>query len=229
MGYQYGAGINAVSTNGEGYMSDANSYGLRLDYALAANLNMYFTGFYADRASNGWPVGVMTQLQTQRQLSVPVSPATSHGAGPPLGGNVAMINFSKGGANAFLMGQGLPGVSTVPANVQNVGGNGSAPNIPDNSLGWEIGAGCEWKLLEGLKTTFRGSYWQPGAWFKWACIDRGAANVPSTVSPVNPPLPQVEGVYISPVAGTGAYGWGVNPAKTIDPIVMFQSTMQVDF
>lgn len=54
LSYQYGAGLNAVNWNGEGYMTDASSWGARIDYAVAANLNVYGSFFYATRVSKGW-------------------------------------------------------------------------------------------------------------------------------------------------------------------------------
>ena len=57
MGYQDGAGLNAVNWNGEGYMTDASSWGARLDYAVASNLNVYTSFFYATRVSKGWAWG----------------------------------------------------------------------------------------------------------------------------------------------------------------------------
>jgi hypothetical protein len=189
MAYQYGAGLNALSRSGEGYMTDANSYGARLDYAVAANLNMYVSGFYADRVSGGWPLGIMT-LTSRQAVGL------------------------EGGGQALLLGQGFGNFA-----VQNLGGNASAPNIPDNSLGWEVTAGVDWKLLEGFKTTLRGAYWQPGKWFSYACVDRTYANV-------------VAANTIVPTAGegpVGSNGWTVNPSRNIDPIFMFQGTMQVDF
>jgi len=196
MGYQYGAGLNALSSTGEGYMTDANSYGARLDYAAAANLNLFFTGFYADRVSNGWPWGVMTLTGTQP-------------AGQP------------GGGQATLMGQG----TAASRAVQNVGGPTSAPNIPDNSLGWEITTGVDWKLLEGFKTTFRGAYWQPGAWFKYATVDRGTANTEMAAYPTAVQTSLDPRFGIGPMAGA----LGVNPTKSLDGIYMFQATMQVNF
>ena len=207
MGYQYGAGLNAISTNGEGYMTDANSYGVRLDYALAANLNMYVSGFYADRVSGGWPWGIMT-IQS----------------GGYYGHNAPASGTGHGGGATALLGQGIVGYTAIPAN-QNVGGSTSAPNIPDSSLGWEVTAGVDWKLLEGLKATLRGAYWQPGAWFKYACVDRAVAS--SAINPdftYNGYAPN----YIQPTQGDGS-GWSVLPSRTIAPIYMFQGTMQVDF
>ena len=202
MAYQYGSGLNALSRSGEGYMTDANSYGARLDYAVAANLNMYVSGFYADRVSGGWPWGIMTVNQQQAAV---------------------------GGGQALLLGQGIRGTSIGLA-TQNVGGNASAPNIPDNSLGWEITAGVDWKLLEGLKTTLRGAYWQPGKWFSYACVDRTYAATLNAAPNVQLTLPA--GSFLVPTGGegpVGSPGWSVSPGKVIDPIYMFQGTMQVDF
>jgi len=76
------------------------------------------------------------------------------------------------------------------------GATGS-PNIPDRALGWEVDAGFDWKLVEGLTTSLLFAYWTPGKWFNYACIDRSvpAWNVP----------------------GPGN-NFGVRPNKTIDPI-----------
>jgi len=78
-----------------------------------------------------------------------------------------------------------------------------APNIPYNSLGWELGVGADWKLLEGLTLRMRGAYWKVGDWFKFACIDKAVANT------WNGPL-----ALVVPVAGDGAAigsGWGIKP------------------
>jgi hypothetical protein len=75
--------------------------------------------------------------------------------------------------------------------------------------------GADWKLLEGLTLRLRGAYWKVGDWFKFACIDKAVANTWST-----------DMKLVVPVAGDG---WGINPAKSIDPIWMFQSVMSVDF
>jgi hypothetical protein len=71
------------------------------------------------------------------------------------------------------------------------------PTIPDTELGWEIGLGADWKLLEQLLLTVRAAYWQPGRWFNYACIDRSVDNWRNQSSTNN---------------------WGVNPDRAIDPI-----------
>jgi hypothetical protein len=183
MGYQYGAGLNAVNWNGEGYMTDASSWGARLDYAVAANLNMYGSFFYATRVSKGW--GWASLVPTES-------------------------------ANVAVLGSPRSTGSTLAA-LQNVLING-APSIPDDFLGWEVTAGVDWKLLEGLTLRARGAYWEPGRWFKYACVDKT--------------LVTFDGFIATPQQSDGAAigsSWGVNPNRSIDPIWGFQSYLVYDF
>jgi hypothetical protein len=192
MGYQYGAGLNAINWNGEGYMTDASSWGARLDYAVASNLNIYASFFYATRISKGWGWGSLVPTTTIN----PVVPSVAVlGTG----------NFNGfGGFNAL----------------QNTFVNG-APNIPDDSLGWELTAGVDWKLLEGLTLRARGAYWEPGRWFKFACVDKTLVTFDPVIGIIPTPL-QTDG------AGAG-FSWGVNPSRAIDPIWGFQSYLVFDF
>ncbi len=50
------------------------------------------------------------------------------------------------------------------------------PTIPDGALGYEIDAGFDWKLLEGLTARCTMGYWVPGKWFSYACVDKSQAN-----------------------------------------------------
>ena len=52
--YDYGSGLNAFNLNGDGYVRDAFVLAARLDYAVAANLNIFGAFFYANRTSNGY-------------------------------------------------------------------------------------------------------------------------------------------------------------------------------
>jgi hypothetical protein len=185
MGYQYGAGLNALNWNGEGYMTDASSCGARLDYAVAANLNVFGSFFYATRVSKGWGWGCLA---------------------PSQGRLVTLL-----GTNSIF----------APAS-QNRLING-APNIPDDSLGWEVTAGVDWKLLEGLTVRMRGAYWEPGRWFKYACVDKTL--VTNLAGPfANSPL------RAQPTDGAAiGSSWGVNPNRSIDPIWGFQSYLVYDF
>ena len=72
-----------------------------------------------------------------------------------------------------------------------------APSVPDRDLGWEAMAGVTWELMDGWPVSVRVSYWQPGKWFNYACVDKGVPNwdIPS---PAN--------------------NWGVRPDRVIDPV-----------
>jgi hypothetical protein len=76
-----------------------------------------------------------------------------------------------------------------------------APSIPDRDLGWEVDVGVAWKLLEDWRIHCRGAYWNPGRWFNYACVDR---SVPNWDKP------------------SSANNFGVNPDRTIDPVLGFE-------
>ncbi|MCL4552424.1 MAG: hypothetical protein M1305_02555, partial [Candidatus Marsarchaeota archaeon] len=84
----------------------------------------------------------------------------------------------------------------------------ASPNIPDRSLGYEIDAGLDWKLLEGCTAGVLVAYWQPGKWFSYACIDR---SVPGWES------------------GTTANSFGTQPGRTIDPVLGGQFSLNFAF
>jgi hypothetical protein len=52
--YNYGSGINGYNLSLDGYLRDAWVLGGRMDYAVAANLNVYGTFLWAERTSNGY-------------------------------------------------------------------------------------------------------------------------------------------------------------------------------
>jgi hypothetical protein len=209
MSYQYGAGLNYLNRNGEGGMADAITYGARLDYAVAANLNLYGTFFYANRQSHGWPWGAITLA----------------------------ADAANGGGKAVVLGvQGKDAdgpfnfALTVPQNDFLTG----APNIPDDSLGWEVNLGADWKLLEGLTLCMRGAYWEVGNWFKYACVDKSLANTSmtaNTASPGSNATATAASGLLSPFIGgvTTGLPLAINPNRPIDPIWMFQAVMVVDF
>lgn len=204
MAYQYGSGLNAVNASGEGMMTDAETYGARLDYAVAANLNVYLTGVYANRLSHGWGWGSLV---------------------PTPGSNVGVYGLVN--QNGLPLGTEA-GVATAPLTMAWPNFT-QAPSIPDNNLGWEINAGADWKLLENFNLHLLFAYWQPGNWFKYACVDKGlltAADVSGQLAFNIPPG------FIAPLATTGnaiGSGWGVNPNRSIDPVMAFNATMNVDF
>ncbi len=58
LSYTYGSGNNSFTQDSHhGYMTDANSFGARIDYAVAANLNLFVSFFHAERVSHGYPWG----------------------------------------------------------------------------------------------------------------------------------------------------------------------------
>jgi hypothetical protein len=174
MVYGYGLGrfVNPDSNNG--FVEDASVFAGRVDYSVAANLNLFGTFFYANRASSsgsGWGCLVPN--------------------------------------DAISAAAGLSGSANGVTYRERVG----APNIPDNGLGYEIDAGFTWRLLEGLTVNTTFAYWQPGDWFKWACVDK---NVPawSTVGVVGSTLPA---------------NWGINPDRGISPIYGMELTLKGEF
>lgn len=172
MVYDYGLGTHINGDTGNGYVEDAMVYGSRLDYAVAANLNTYLSFFWADRVSQ-----------------------SGYGWGfiKPVRPTALTLPATQGGGTVIPAGTLLPFHDTTRT---------GAPSIPDTSLGWEIGAGFDWKLLEGLTINFSSAYWQPGQWFAWACVDK---SIPAWATVATPG---------SSIPAT----WGVNPNKTIDPI-----------
>ena len=65
-----------------------------------------------------------------------------------------------------------------------------------------------WQLLNNYTWNIQSNYWMPGAWFKYACLDRGTA------------------AWNVPVAGNH---WGVNPGRDIDSVVSVYSNFVFDF
>lgn len=146
LGYIYGSGVNAYDTGKNGYINAAEVLATRLDYAVAANLNLFGSLLWAQRSSNGYSWGYLRPTFNPNVTSV-VSPAAD-----------GISNFIKW---------------TPYVAYQN---NDGAPNVPDLDLGWEFTAGMEWMLLEKYKLRGTLAYWQPGKWFNYACIDRGVQN-----------------------------------------------------
>ncbi len=59
LSYVYGSGLNAYDLSNDGSMRDSWMLATRLDYAVAANLNVYGTFVWAERTSNGYGWGVI--------------------------------------------------------------------------------------------------------------------------------------------------------------------------
>jgi hypothetical protein len=76
------------------------------------------------------------------------------------------------------------------------------------NLGWEAQVGADWDLLEGLNFHALFSYWQPGKWFNYACIDRGVND------------------WDNPTQNNS---WGINPDRQIDPILGAEIAFSSEF
>ncbi|MGO8878387.1 MAG: hypothetical protein ACLQMS_02600, partial [Desulfomonilaceae bacterium] len=139
--YNYGSGLNAYNLNKDGYLRDAFVLAGRLDYAVASNLNLFGTFFWAQRTSVGYEWGCLRpQIDDDTHLAT---------------GN---IDFSRVTPGSYMS------------------QNPNTPNITDRSLGYEIDLGFNWKLLEAWQFGMTASYWAPGNWFGYACIDRSDPN-----------------------------------------------------
>jgi hypothetical protein len=175
LSYDYGSGNGSKTySSNHGFMTDASSYGARLDYAVAANLNLYGSFFLAKRVSQAYGWGWIRPDPS----TTPTSPAMQFA-----------FRFDRQGRSLVAFDSG-------------------APNILERDLGYEFGAGFDWKLLEGF--TLRGSfaYWQPGDWFKFACVDR------------------TQPAWDVPVA---ANNYGINPNREIDAIFGAYISMEMVF
>jgi hypothetical protein len=190
LGYDYGSGNNSISrASNHGFITDASTYGVRLDYAVAANLNVYGTFLYANRVSQGYGWGwIRPDPAEGATISRPYLQYGNNGTldNVPAGGNLRDLSFNSGDP-------------ATPA----------APNILERDLGYEIGGGFDWKLIEGYTLTARVAYWKPGYWFKYACVDRRQPNWDS--------------------APTASNLWGINPNREIDPIFGVRVAIELAF
>jgi hypothetical protein len=84
----------------------------------------------------------------------------------------------------------------------------NVPAIPARDLGWEMDVGFYWQLLDQFSVELTLSYWQPGKWFNYACADK---SVPGWENP------------------TAANNWGINPNRSIDPILGIELALLSSF
>ncbi len=196
MVYGYGLGNSINADTGEGHVQDAFCKAARLDYAVAANLNVFGSFFQANRVGNGYGWGYL------RPTPVYFDP---------------VAKFTKSGVSAtdLTLNGSVTGLYRGATNPKGTNLANVAPNIPDNDLGWEVDTGFDWKLLEGLTVRSTFGYWQPGKWFNFACIDKA-----------NPFWLANAGT--APTTWNGI-GWGINPSRDIDPVVVACVQILADF
>jgi len=207
LGWTYGSGAGAFDANGHGYFNDATVLATRLDYAVGANLNVWGSALYAERATkSGWSWGCLlprTSVMTNAQGLLQASTAGAFAAG-----NAVFPNAGQAVG-------GNPSGKLVPVNNNVAAGFAGAgvPNIPDPSLGWEFGVGMNWQLLQGYTWNLQTNYWMPGGWFNYACRDRGAPD------------------YLTAAAATvtSTTAFGTKPGKSIDSVVAVYSNFVFDF
>ena len=174
MACNYGMGnTNPVTDTREGMVSDASFYGARLDYAVAANLNLSASFAWAERFSKSGYTWGFVYPNAVAPYAIIAPGATTATQVSSSGGFVQRAN------------------NVTAANV---------PSIPDTALGWEIDAGADWKLLEGLTLRTTVGYWQPGKWFSYAYQDK---SVPGWGRAAN---------------ANAGNNWLTRPDKTIDAI-----------
>lgn len=196
LGYNYGSGNDSITrSSNHGYIADASTYGLRLDYAVAANLNVYGTFLYANRVSQGYGWGWIRP-----------DPATNFSGSPIT--DPALQYGNSGAARYGGSDPNLPTNGPSIGNMVDISFAIGAPNILERDLGYEIGGGVDWKLIEGYKLTARVAYWKPGGWFKYACVDRRQFH------------------WDYPDANNL---WGINPNREIDPIFGARVSVDVNF
>jgi hypothetical protein len=174
--YGYGLGTSFARDTGNGFVQDASVYAARLDYAVAANLNIYSSFTWAEKFSKSgdiWGCLVPNPL--------PVAASATAGMG-----SVLYVTADRGPANMV-------------------------PTIPDTALGYEIDAGFDWKLLEGLTARTTVGYWVPGKWFSYACVDKNIAG------------------WGNPNAGSWGNNFYTSPDKNIDPVWGMEFKLEGNF
>lgn len=153
MFYTYAGGNDAPWNAGAGFtvdengqMADAFALGARLDYAVAANLNVWGSYLWAHRVEqNGFYAGWKSYAGTD--------------AYPTVDANGNLTGYATH-AQKVAAAQAWKAANGFGANAN--------PYVDDGHIGWEINFGIDWKLLEGLTFRSRYAYWQPGKWFDQA-------------------------------------------------------------
>jgi hypothetical protein len=147
----YGGGNNRFNNDGTGQMGDAFALAGRIDYAAAANLNLWGSYIHARRAEkHGYWAGSFNALGTLGTAVYQIGNTYPSSFGGAAAGNPAE---SPQRAVAF---KGQYGTGNVD------------PFVADDFIGWEAQAGVDWKLLENFSMQMAYSYWQLGPWFDQA-------------------------------------------------------------
>ena len=194
MVYSYGLGTHMNADTLNGTVEDASILATRIDYAVASNLNVYGSFFWADRTNkSGYGWGFIRPDVTGPAIATPTAVLTHPGA-------------------VIWDDRGLGSGASTRSNPFPTGGSAYAPNIPDPNLGFEIGAGMDWKLLENFTINLTCSYWKPGKWFSYACASKSITS------------------WNTQQSMGGAYpGWGVWPERNIDPVWGLELKLVGDF
>jgi hypothetical protein len=132
-------------------MGDAFALAARIDYAAAANLNLWGSYIHARRAEkHGYWAGSFGNALVPAYNNIGASYPTTSSA-------------------AFVAGA-VSTVSPVQASLfkAQYGGGDMDPFVADDFIGWEAQAGVDWKLLENFSMQMAYSYWQLGPWFDQA-------------------------------------------------------------
>ena len=144
----YAGGNNRFHNDGTGQMGDAYCFAGRIDYAAAANLNLFGTYIWASRVEqNGYRAGTFFATST--------------------GTNAAYASTATP-AGAYNIGTSDVKAQTLKVNQGAGWGANANPFVDDSYIGWEAQAGFDWKLLESFTMNMAYSYWQPGPWFDQA-------------------------------------------------------------
>ncbi len=173
MEYRYGTG-SGFNAAGEGSPTNVHHVGVRADYALAANLNVYALGVGCWRDA----------AQTFRW------------GGDGLYRVRIYDNFELAYYADALR-------RPVPAT--------------NDSIGWEVDTGFQWRLLENLTWSMTAAFWKPGEWWGFA-------------------LPNSVAIFTNSNQSFPIYGRSTNfalamanPTRNIDPLFALESTLSVDF
>jgi len=135
----YGGGNNRFNNDGTGQMGDAFALAARIDYAAAANLNLWGSYIHARRAEkHGYWAG---SFGNGFYGIGSTYPTTTINAASPINAVTFKGQYGTGNVDPF---------------------------VADDFIGWEAQAGVDWKLLENFSMQMAYSYWQLGPWFDQA-------------------------------------------------------------